>query len=89
MNTQRLTANLCAALAPGTPLAPVPSNFEFAQLAPGVLAIVSQMDQQYLTSPPVTEASPATPQGETNSFTPINERTALLHQGTCMQNVQA
>lgn len=53
-----------AALAPGTPLPPIPSNFEFAQLAPGVLAIVSQVDQQYLMSPPVMEASPATPQGD-------------------------
>ena len=65
--------HMCAALAPGTPLPAIPSNFEFAQLAPGVLAIISQMDQQYLIAPPVTEASPATPQGDLYILRPATD----------------
>ncbi len=59
----RTNESVCAALAAGAPVPAVSSMFEFAQLAPGVLAIITQQDQQYLTSPPVTAASPATPQG--------------------------
>ena len=50
-----------AALAAGTPIPAVGTNFQFAQLAPGVLAIIRQGDGPYLTAPPVTAASPAAP----------------------------
>ena len=59
----RTYESVCAALAAGAPVPAVSGMVEFAQLAPGVLAIITQQDQQYLTSPPVTAASPATPQG--------------------------
>ena len=59
----RSNESVCAALAAGAPVPAVSGMFEFAQLAPGVLAVITQQDQQYLTSPPVTAASPATPQG--------------------------
>ena len=50
-----------AALAAGTPIPALGTNFQFAQLAPGVLAITRQGDGPYLTAPPVTAASPVPP----------------------------